>query len=613
MSFTKRNKPLTPGGYLKARDTLWLLKAQRVRIDDKGDIHYLYHDVKGAPLLHGRKPFTRTRMLSWDGKIGKDGHDKPKMLSPTGSGVHVYIPISTDAVNMRKVARDSSVPIYITESENKAEALIGHGLAAIAFAGVDGSHKDGIPAPELDGFEWNGRQTILVPDSDSVWPHKEGVRRAVTRWMDEFIGRSAVVTVVLPEGPGKFGVDDFLATHGIKAFRNLERHDMDSELVKGIRHGVATGDLLIPAAVEITKEWINVTPPPLERLWGYRIPRGTLVMIAAEGGFGKSYFVLDLSVSAALGTKFLGSQMTEQRVLILSLEDPVPVIRERIFYSVKRILGRASTSITRKEALSKLQSNLVIHSLMGFPLHIVANRNNNIVRTPAFSQLRELVDKHAPQLIVVDPLSQLYSSEENANHLGTAIVGALNAIGQGNAARDAMPERTIIVPAHINKTAAKTGDESAHAIRGGSGVPDGARVVLRLIATPVEAKRMTNVLPEDRDSVCKLVHAKNNYGPKMRDMWLKRHPMGGFTKFTPEYKGETDTYQASLDALRTWYEAQGRKPFSQREVTNKKYKEAFGDTLSRDESRDWFIRALEAGDIKESSKVSGGSKLYVLK
>jgi hypothetical protein len=114
---------------------------------------------------------------------------------------------------------DPSVPLFITEGQKKADALVSVGACAIALTGVwnwkqRNRYGSTVFTNDLDYVAWEKRPVYLVFDSDVLT--KDGVRQALIRFTDHLKRKGAAVAHVYlpPLAPGKTGVDDWLVATG---------------------------------------------------------------------------------------------------------------------------------------------------------------------------------------------------------------------------------------------------------------------------------------------------------------------------------------------------------------------------------------------------------------
>lgn len=145
-----------------------------------------------------------------------------KYEQPQGEAVRVDCPPACHAQ-----LADPSIPLFITEGQKKADALVSRGACAIALTGVWNwkSRNDygGVTfSNDLDYMAWDDRPVYLVFDSDVT--SKTGVRQALERFTEHLKRKGAVVSVIyLPDAPDgrKLGVDDWLVAHPDKTAADL--------------------------------------------------------------------------------------------------------------------------------------------------------------------------------------------------------------------------------------------------------------------------------------------------------------------------------------------------------------------------------------------------------
>lgn len=135
-----------------------------------------------------------------------------KYESPAGSTNHVFIPQNTF-----QELQDAESRLLVTEGEKKALKADQEGFPCIGLIGVYGwkDKRSERLLPELEAIEWNGREVVIVFDSDAS--QKQEVQDAEARLAAQLKLQGATVTSVrLPDEPdgSKNGLDDFLVRHG---------------------------------------------------------------------------------------------------------------------------------------------------------------------------------------------------------------------------------------------------------------------------------------------------------------------------------------------------------------------------------------------------------------
>ena len=135
-----------------------------------------------------------------------------KYETPTGSSMALDVhPFAKDKVS------DPNTPLFVTEGVKKGDALVTHGLCAVALIGVwnwrgKNEHGGKTALPEWEFVALNDRRVYIVFDSDVML--KKEVHAALVRLKGTLEHRGAKVAFIyLPTGDGatKAGVDDYLA------------------------------------------------------------------------------------------------------------------------------------------------------------------------------------------------------------------------------------------------------------------------------------------------------------------------------------------------------------------------------------------------------------------
>ncbi len=139
-----------------------------------------------------------------------------------------------------------------------------------------------------------------------------------------------------------------------------------------------------PMAAQNILDW---EPGPQHWVWKGFIPQGSLLLFSGYMKTGKSTFVYPLAVSVAQGRPFLGYETTKGGVLILSLEERLIDVRNRLIrFGMQH------------------QDALYVHC---GPLHNDPTSLNNIMN---------FIIQYRVVLVIVDTLSLFWTvSDENNN------------------------------------------------------------------------------------------------------------------------------------------------------------------------------------------------------
>jgi hypothetical protein len=176
-----------------------------------------YADAKG-----GATGFLRLRFLS---EVKVPGESKPRRYwQPPNTPPRVYFP-KVGVTKWTQLLKDPAKTLYFTEGEKKASAACKAGIPMLGLGGVWSwrSSKFGKALlDELEVVEWNGREVVVVFDSDLA--DNPDVQAALTQLGRTLLERGAMVSVVrltsLPDG-SKAGIDDWLLEYGADAFADL--------------------------------------------------------------------------------------------------------------------------------------------------------------------------------------------------------------------------------------------------------------------------------------------------------------------------------------------------------------------------------------------------------
>ncbi|HKV83225.1 MAG TPA: DUF3854 domain-containing protein [Ktedonobacterales bacterium] len=185
-----------------------------------------YFDASGEVMTWGAdaQPFCRVRYLDPPAQRGFVATKPQRYAQPKGSGCHAYF---APIVDWRAVRDDPRQPVVLTEGEKKGLAGVLQGFPVVALGGVYNFMDGEALLPELDAFNWKGRDVYVCFDSDAVT--NPNILAAEARLVDELQRRRGahcfLVRLPQPHSGGvsdaKVGLDDFLAASGAAAFESL--------------------------------------------------------------------------------------------------------------------------------------------------------------------------------------------------------------------------------------------------------------------------------------------------------------------------------------------------------------------------------------------------------
>jgi hypothetical protein len=146
--------------------------------------------------------------------LGKMKYAQP----PTTSG-RLYLPFQL-----------SDGLVFICEGEKKTLAAHQAGMNAAGIGGLWSWLTDGEPIADLQLIEWDGRDVVVIPDSDVF--QRQDLLRAVYALGRELRERGASVTVVQIPQPTekKIGLDDYIVAGG--SVEDLETFTLGGQVFK---------------------------------------------------------------------------------------------------------------------------------------------------------------------------------------------------------------------------------------------------------------------------------------------------------------------------------------------------------------------------------------------
>lgn len=281
----------------------------------------------------------------------------------------------------------------------------------------------------------------------------------------------------------------------------------------------------------------NPSPPP-GFVWADYLPRGTVSLLGAHGGTGKSTLALMLEICAVLGIPLFGVATELVKAMFVSLEDGANIIRHRLAH------------ICRTWAIDpeQLRDRLLIVDGTEHPELFAAETRGAGETTSSYFELCKLVQSENIGLVVVDNASDAFGGDEIQRRQVRAFMRALAEVARLN-------DCAVLLLAHVDKTTSRNrAAAGGEAYSGSTAWHNSARS--RLFLTRGE------------DDLLTLEHQKSNLGKKHEPITLT-WPDGGLpmlasdaptSGFTDRMQGRADDDRA-IALLRLITEFEGRGQF----------------------------------------------------
>jgi RecA-family ATPase len=216
---------------------------------------------------------------------------------------------------------------------------------------------------------------------------------------------------------------------------------------------------------------IGSDAPPVFFVFQGFMPADSIEMITGAGGVGKTYLEIALGLAKATGTPFLRDDWKPSnpgKVLCVFGEESQDELHRRL----KKVIRKNGYTPDQLELIKKNFHAVSTHGTN--PSFINAQGTNS----DFFEDLvADAIQKRA-ELIILDPISRFYKSEENDATKATLFVEKLEELKE-RVRKETGGHVTVLAAHHVNKGSTKS-EMTAGMMRGSSAFVDGVRWVLGL-------------------------------------------------------------------------------------------------------------------------------------
>lgn len=246
------------------------------------------------------------------------------------------------------------------------------------------------------------------------------------------------------------------------------------------------------------------TPPPLD----FVLPgllAGTVGGVVSPGGAGKSMLALELSILVATGFDLsgfgCGAQRHTGKVVFLAAEDPADAIRHRL-----HALGQ------------HMSQNLREQFAQDFEIEPLAGMQANIDRPDWLAFVESMATGR--RLMFLDTLRRFHELDENDSGQMAHLVGVLEGIAKRTGC-------AMVFLHHASKSAAMNGQgDMQQASRGSSVLVDNIRWQMYLAGASKDEAKTLGIDEAMRGYFVRTGVSKQNYGPPVADVWMRRSDGG---------------------------------------------------------------------------------------
>jgi len=253
------------------------------------------------------------------------------------------------------------------------------------------------------------------------------------------------------------------------------------------------------------------------------LPLGEVGVLAAPGGTGKTWLLLQMAIGIASGTGIcdfglagpLWRPVRPAPVLILTAEERAIDLQARL-WKICQALALAG------QPRAWLLEHLHIASLRGSDCLLVSREGKSMkwLRTDAADLIRKVAGEiPGVELVVVEPISRLRGGDEQDAAATSALVAYLEKLSLETGA-------SVLTAAHVAKWARENSELTQDAIRGTSALVDGLRWACMMRGMLESEAISTGTLPEDRRGKVQIALAKSNNVVAGSNEWLEQMSSG---------------------------------------------------------------------------------------
>jgi RecA-family ATPase len=234
----------------------------------------------------------------------------------------------------------------------------------------------------------------------------------------------------------------------------------------------------------------NTQPEPTEwRLEGW-LPEGTVTLLSANGGVGKSNLSLQLGVAMAHGMSLFDIPTKPSKVLILSGEDEARTVHFRVA-NICQDLGLP---------MSELRDRLIVYDLT--QADCVLWKDGSV--TERMQWLADVTVATQANVVIIDNASDVFASNENDRTEVRGFMRALNLIAN-------ITRAAVLLLAHVDKAS----------VRGGAGLD--SNTTFSGSTAWNNSARSRWAMVRDANNVV-LRHEKCNLGPLQEELRIEFDP-----------------------------------------------------------------------------------------
>ena len=246
-----------------------------------------------------------------------------------------------------------------------------------------------------------------------------------------------------------------------------------------------------------------------QRPWlarGYLL-RGAVTVLSGASSVSKSTLAVGWAVSLALHQPLHRfAPACECRVLTYNTEDGLDEQRRR-FSAVLRQFGAAPSALAGKVMRAGP------HDVGTLLARDPAGRD--LASTGAMVELQRLVAEFRPDVLILDPLVELHTAEENDNSALRAVMAQFRTMATEH-------QMAVVIVHHARKGASQASPGDTDTLRGASSIVGAARIVVTLAGMTEAEAQGFGLSADQRRSFFRVDSGKSNYSATHEAEWFER-------------------------------------------------------------------------------------------
>lgn len=261
--------------------------------------------------------------------------------------------------------------------------------------------------------------------------------------------------------------------------------------------------------------WIEARrePPPEVDFCLPNFLAGSVGVVAAQAGIGKTSLLLQIAAAVAAGVPVAGDLLAVPpmtgRVAFLATEDPPAILQRRAHFLIRSLEAQGYGD----NIAQRLEKGLLFHSLRSHVPNLLGKGN---IGESGIDRLTMLARES--RLLILDPIRRFHLCDEQDFAQMSLLFGLLSDIAADTGC-------SILFSHHVPQPlSAADQDEPAGAL-GTSAFVNATRWVLNLTDMSRQEAEQHHIAPETRRDYVRASFTKSNYGPPLRARWLKRSPV----------------------------------------------------------------------------------------